>query len=52
MKVMAPAHPLVAKIGYVQFETVFIESPNDVWESDRFTASTKSYSYDKGSGLS
>ena len=28
-----------------------IESPNYVWDSDRLMASTKGYSYDKGSGL-
>ena len=49
---MAPAHPLVMKIGCVQFERLFMFlSFQTLFESDQLTASTKGYSCDKGSGF-
>ena len=49
MGVMVPAHPLAVKIWCIQFER--FESPNYIWESEQLMASTKGYSYEKGSGL-
>ena len=52
MRVVMPAHPLVVLIGCLQFERLFtLLSLQTSFESDRLTASTKGYSYDKGLGL-
>ena len=49
---MATAHPLVGENGFVQFEQLFtFLSLQTLFESERLTASTKGYSYFKGSGL-
>ena len=53
MRPVATAHPLVGKNGLVQFERLFtFLSLQTSFESDWLMASTKGYSYFKGSGLS
>ena len=48
MRVAVPAHPLVTLIGCIQFERLFtLLRLQTTFESDRLTASTKGYSYDK-----
>ena len=46
MRVMAPAHPLVAKIGCVQFGRLLLNLQS-TFESDQLTASTRCYSCEK-----
>ena len=51
-RLMAPAHPLVVKIGFVQFERLFtFLSLQTTFESDWLMVYNKDYSYGKGLGL-
>ena len=52
MRPVATAHPLVGENGFIQFELLFtFLSLQTSFVSDRLMASTKGYSYFKGSGV-